>query len=266
MIASLLVYLFAIGNPLDITASGLDYWVACCAPGGRLTVHSSSGHEVSMPCLCTNTSLTIQKDSVGVPGNLIVMRSLNSFEDSSKIYLLDPGTLATLGHSHVPYAQICPPASVHYGCSVTQLEAQNVIDGDTDCVVFASVQTNYTLSGSGNRTSDCTCPVAKSMCTQDHSWQSAAIIDMENPGQMTLREPAAIEMNVLCATSIPPVQTGPLYWVSGWGDFSCFNYGTISMVQVTGYGGSSGSGSLDTCTLERYYQGGRTAHRRLARP
>ncbi|MDM7991974.1 MAG: T9SS type A sorting domain-containing protein [Candidatus Fermentibacter sp.] len=229
---------------LDITASGLDYWVAWRTSDWELEVRASSGAEVDIPNACSSTSLTIVESTPGVPGNLIVTRSEYYGDDSSTIYSLDPATLATLGSVHVPSASICPPARNHPYSVVFQLEAQSVIDGDTDCIVFAAVRTNYTLSDCEN-------------LTENYIWQCAAILDTEDSGQMVFREPAAIQM-IDCSPLIPPVQTSSSYWVSGWVQFSYLPFGSVFKAQTTGYGGSSGSGELDSYTLDEFWNGGPT--------
>lgn len=223
-------------NQLDITASGLDYWVAWRTSGYELEVRASSGAEVTFPDFYDATSLTVKESASGVPENLIVMISDFNYEDSSMIYSLDPATLATLGSVHVPYAQICPPAREHDCCNVFQLEAQSVIDGDTDCVVFASVKTNYTLFDDENR-------------TYDYTWQCAMIMDIDDPALMSFRESAVIQM-IGSIGFIAPVQTGSSYWISGWGTYMPFPYIAVYIVELVGYNGLTGSGELDSSILQ----------------
>jgi hypothetical protein len=245
MIPFLLTYLLAGSYPtLDITASGLDYWVAWGIADGDRVVRSSTAAEVKLPGYYGSTSLTIGETVPGVPENLILMCSAEYY-DSARIYSLDPATLAEFGSASVPYGQICPPAEPHFGCSVFQLSAQSVIDEDTGCVIFASVRTNYTLSSADDRVSH-------------YTWQCAAILDTDDSGQMVFREPAALEVLFGC-NGIPPVQTDPSYWVSGWGGYGGTYPPYGFMVQATGYDGLGGSRTLDSSTLNYVYGASPTA-------
>lgn len=240
MAASIIGFVLCAGIPtLDITASGLDYWVAWTASGGDREIRSSAGAEATLSGGYGSTSLTLMEDAAGVPTRLIAMGSSDEpWSDSSWVYLLDPATLSTMNSTAVSYMEVWPETKPHEGCSIFQLGAQSVIDDDTGCVLFAGVQTNYTLSGADNGVSH-------------YKWQCAAILDIADSGPMAFRESSSREV-ALGASCIPPVQTGPSYWVSGWGGYEGGGYMPfVYCVKATGYDGSSGSGPLDSSTL--YY-------------
>ncbi len=241
MTVFLLDLLIALSYPkLDITASGLDYWVGWVAAGGDRAILSSMGAEATLSGGYGSTSLTLMNDAAGLPTCLIVMSSAEEpWSDSAKIYMLDPTTLTTLGSTVIPYAEICPPAKPHNGCSIIQLGAQSVIDDDTDCVFFASVRTNYTLSGAQDGVSH-------------YTWHCAAILDTDDSGQTAFREQAVLDVLFGC-DFVPPVQIDPSYWASGYGGYGGTYPPYSYVVQTTGYGGSSGSGTLDCSTLDWFY-------------